>query len=427
MVALPAETGRDRSLGESVRILYLHQFFATRDSSHPTRSYEFARRMVSCGHHVTMVTGSSRLGSLHERGLVRRIEVDGIDVRSVRNDYSNHMGYARRIASFVSFALFGTAQAVSTSKPAIVFATSTPLTIGVPGWIAAKVRGVPFVFEVRDPWPEAAFQMGALSRTGVLGRSAIWLERFLYRHADAIVGLSPGMVECILDAGADPRKVHMIPNGSDLDLFHPGPKDPASAERYGVKGCFTVGYAGAIGPANAVHVIAEAASILKGRGRDDIAVLVAGDGKCLPGIREDAAARGLSNLHLVGSIAKNDMPEFLRTCDVVLAHLAKVPVLYTGSPNKLFDGLASGRPIIVNSPGWTKPLVEEGGAGLFVEPEDAVALADAIERLADDPEAVERMGRAARAVAERDFSRDEQADRLIALLQSVVASRTTAH
>ncbi len=404
-----------------MHILYLHQFFATRDSSHPTRSYEFARRMVARGHRVTMVTGSSRLGALHERGLVRHVDVDGIDVRSVRNDYSNRMGYARRIASFVSFALLGTIEAVRTPGPDIVFATSTPLTIGVPGWIAAKVHRVPFVFEVRDPWPEAAFQMGALSRTSLLGRMASWLERFLYRHADAVIGLSPGMVDWILKAGADPAKVHMIPNCSDLDLFHPGPKDPGLVALLGLDGRFVAGYTGAIGPANAVHVIVAAAELLAERGRDDIEVLVAGDGKCRPQLEADAERCGLHNIRFLGSIPKNEMPAFLRTCDVLLAHLAKVPILYTGSPNKLFDGLATGRPIIVNSPGWTKPLVENAGAGVFVEPEDAAALADAIERLADDPETVALMGAAARELAEREFSRDEQADRLITLLEQVAA------
>ncbi|MDO8914769.1 MAG: glycosyltransferase family 4 protein [Coriobacteriia bacterium] len=408
-----------------MHILYLHQFFATRDSSHPTRSYEFARRMVSAGHEVTMLTGNSRLGALHDDGLVRHFVVDGISVRSVRNRYSNAMGHARRIVSFAVFAVTSTIEAARVRRPDIVFATSTPLTIGVPGWIAAKVRRVPFVFEVRDPWPEAAFQMGALQRGSALGRLALWLERFLYREADAIVGLSPGMIECILAAGADPGKTHMIPNCSDLDLFHPGPKDPGTVERYGLRDLFVVGYTGAVGPTNAVHVIADAAAILKERGRDDIAVLVAGDGKCLAGIRTDAQARGLDNLRLIGPLPKTVMPDLLRTCDVLLGHLAKVPVLYTGSPNKLFDALASGRPVIVNSPGWTRPLVEESGAGLFVDPEDAVALVDAIIGIADDPQRADRMGKAARAVAERDFSRDEQADRLIALLQSVRDARTS--
>lgn len=405
-----------------MRILYIHQFFATRDSSHPTRSYELARRMVAAGHEVVMVTGNSRLPELHPRGLFARFDVDGIDVRSVRNEYSNHMSYARRILSFLSFVFGSTWLALRAPRPDVVFATSTPLTVAVPGLLASKLRRVPLVFEVRDPWPEAAFQMGALSRTGLVGRLASWLERTVYRASVAIVGLSPGMVDFILKVEPVPAKVHMIPNAADLDHFSPGPKDPAMAERLGVTGRFVVGYVGAMGIANAPEVIAEAARLLNERGRDDIAIVLAGDGKRLPAIRELKERDGLDNVVIAGSLPKHDVAALLRTCDVVLVHLAKVPVLYTGSPNKLFDGLASGRPIIVNSPGWTKPLVTDADAGLFVEPEDAPALADAIVALADDPATVARMGANARALAEREFARDDQADKLIAVLVSAAGT-----
>jgi glycosyltransferase involved in cell wall biosynthesis len=411
-----------------MRILYIHQFFAMRDSSHPTRSYEFARRMVSQGHEVTMVTGGSRLPSEYREKLFIRFEVDGIDVRSVRGNYSNYMSSPRRIMAFALFIFGGTWLALRAPRPDVVFATSTPLTVAIPGYIASRLRRRPYVFEVRDPWPDAAFQMGALSRTSLLGRLSKWLERFTYRKADAVVGLSPGMVDFILAEGTDPAKVFMVPNCSDLDLFHPGEKDAGIVERYALQDKFVVGYTGAVGPANAVHVIAEAAALLKSEGRDDVAILVAGDGKRAPQVRAMKEELALGNFHLLGSVPKHDVPALLRSCDVLLAHLAKVPVLYTGSPNKLFDALASGRPIIVNSPGWTKPLVVDNDAGLFVEPEDAQALADAIVTLADDPAAVERMGRNARRVAEEQFSRDEQADRLIGVLQSVVdkrASRTS--
>ncbi len=406
-----------------MRILYIHQFFAMRDSSHPTRSYEFARRMVAQGHEVVMVTGSSRLPEAYRDKLVSRFDVDGIHVLSARNTYSNYMNYASRIASFARFMVVATWLAITAPRPDVVFATSTPLTVAVPGYLASRLRRRPYVFEVRDPWPDAAFQMGALSPTSLIGRLAKWLERLTYRSADAIVALSPGMVDFVLAEGTDPAKVHMIPNCSDVDLFHPGEKDPELTSRWGLEGKTVVGYTGAIGPSNAVHVIAEAARLLQERGRDDIAILVAGDGRCRPEIEQIRDEQHLGNLVLTGSVAKHDMPALLRTCDILLAHLAKVPVLYTGSPNKLFDAMASGRPIIVNSPGWTKPLIEDHDAGVFVEPEDAVQLADAIEHLADDPDGRARMGANARRLAETDFSRDVQADRMIALLESVAAGK----
>lgn len=400
-----------------MKILYIHQFFATRESSLGLiRSYEFARRWVSEGHEVTMVTSSSRLPA--EFGGKRYVdgEIDGIRVRSVRVGYSNYMGYMRRMWSFLAFTFGATLRAVTAGEHDVVFATSTPLTVGIPGWTAAWLTRTPFVFEVRDLWPEAAIQMGALKRTGILARVAKLLERFLYRRAEHVIALSPGMAEGVLAEGIDPGRVHIVPNCSDLDLFHPGEKDLQIIERFGLDGRLVVGYTGAIGPSNGLHdQIPEAARILEERGRDDIVFLIAGDGKSLPVLRERTADRG--NVLLAGSMPKQEVPAITRTADILLTLFADVPILATNSPNKFFDALASGRPVIVNQPGWTRQLVLENEAGLAVAASDGRALAEAILSLADDPERRMRMGHNARALAERQFSRDEQADRVLGVLK----------
>lgn len=401
-----------------MRILYVHQFFATRESSLGLiRSYEFARRWVAEGHEVTIVTSSSRLPEEYDRRLFAEGNIDGIRVRTVRVRYSNRMGYGRRIWSFVLFTLGAAWLAATAGKHDVVFATSTPLTVGIPGWFAAAVRRTPFVFEVRDLWPEAAIQMGALKRTGVLARVAKQLERFLYHRSAAVIGLSPGMVTGVIAEGIDPRRVYMIPNCSDLDLFHPGEKDRAFLERHGVpEGAFVVGYAGAIGPSNAVEdQVPAAARELARRGRDDIAFVIAGDGKSLPVL--EAAVAGLSNVRLIGPLPKKDVPVLTRSADVLMTLFADVPILATNSPNKFFDGLASGRPMIVNSPGWTKDLVEECDCGVYVPAGDGVALADACMRLAADPDTLVRMGRNARQLAEERFDRGIQAQRLLEVLE----------
>jgi glycosyltransferase involved in cell wall biosynthesis len=406
-----------------VDILYIHQVFATRESTHPTRSYEFARRMVLQGHRVTMLTGGSRLGEPHERRLLSRFEADGIDVVSVRNAYSNYMSYGRRMVSFGLFTVLATLRGLTTSRPDIVFATSTPLTVGIPGWLLSRLWRRPFVFEVRDVWPEAAIQMDALPREGFLTRLAERLERFLYRKADAVVALSPGMADLIIAAGTPPAKVTVIPNCSDLDLFHPGDKDPEIVERFGLEGRFVVGYAGAIGPSNDVDVVVDAAVHLAEESRDDIVFLVVGDGKSLPAIRERVQRLGLDNVILAGSLPKRDLPGVLRTADLLMTLFAPVPVLATNSPNKFFDGLASGRPMLVNSPGWTKDIVESEACGVYVPPGDGPAIAQAAIRLADDPAARARMGASARRVAEERFGRDEMAKELIGVLRGVVEAR----
>lgn len=406
-----------------MKILYLHQFFATRESTHPTRSYEFARRMVAEGHHVTMVTGSSRLGSPYDERAVSTFEVDGIEVRAVRNRYSNYMGYARRMLSFAAFTVASVFAGLRGPRPDVVFATSTPLTIAIPGRIIASLRAVPFVFEVRDVWPEAAIQMGALPRNGLIARIARRLERSTYASARAIVALSPGMADLILQTGVAPEKVHIIPNCSDLDLFHPGPKDSALVERLDLAGRFVVGYVGAIGPSNAVEVAIEAARLLAERDRDDIAFVIAGDGKSLPAIRNSVEEAELESVHLVGSIPKDDVPPLLRTADLLMTLFADVPILATNSPNKFFDGLASGTAMLVNSPGWTREIVEEEGCGVFVPPANAAALAEAIEALADDRALVASAGREARRVAEERFDRDHLARELLEVLAEAASAR----
>ncbi len=406
-----------------MRILYVHQFFATRDSSLGLiRSYEFSRRWVEQGHEVTVITSASRLPAEFSEKLYSEGEIDGIRIRSVRVNYDNRMGTWRRIVSFATF-MFGASWLASTAgRHDVVFATSTPLTVGIPGWIAAALHNTPFVFEVRDLWPEAAIQMGAISRTGLLGRIGKMLERFLYHRARHVVALSPGMVAGVIGEGVDPDRVHMVPNSSDLDLFGPGPKDPELVERYGLHERFVVGYAGAIGPSNAVEDnVPEAARLLHERGRDDVVFLVAGDGKSVPALTE--RTEGLPNVIIAGSMPKAEVPRFTRTADALMALFADKPILATNSPNKFFDGLATGRPMIVNSDGWTRQLVEDHECGIYFPAEDGAALADAIERLADHEGERTRMGANARALAESEFARDLLAARVFDVLESAVEGR----
>ena len=399
----------------------MHQFFATRESTLGLiRSYEFARRWVEQGHHVTIVTSSSRLPEAYQRSLFATGEIDGICIRSVRVRYSNYMGYARRIWAFLLFTVGASWLALTAGKHEVVLATSTPLTVGIPGWVASRLRRVPFVFEVRDLWPEAAFQMGALQRRGVFGRGAKALERFLYRAAASIIALSPGMAEGVIAEGIDPARVHIVPNSSDTGLFSPGPKDPELVGRWRLEDTFVVGYTGAIGPSNDVeNHIPVAARTLAERGRIDIVFLVAGEGKSLPRLEE--GIRDLGNVRLVGSLPKLQIPSLLRTCDVLLVLFADKPILATNSPNKFFDALAAGRPVIVNSNGWTRELVDDLGIGAYSPVGDGVALADVIERLADDPEAVRQMGERARRVAEERFSRDLLAQQVLDVLAAATA------
>ena len=406
-----------------MRILYIHQFFATRESSLGLiRSYEFARRWVEQGHEVTIITSSSRLPEEFSAKGLYDGEIDGIRVRSVHVAYSNYMDFGRRLASFAAFMLGATWLAATAGKHDVVFATSTPLTVGVPGYVASRITGAPFVFEVRDLWPEAAIQMGAIKRHGLIGMVAKGLERFLYRHASEVVALSPGMAAGVVAEGRAPAHVHIVPNSSDLDLFAPGPRDRKFVSHYGLAHKFIVGYAGAIGPSNAVEDnVPKAARILLERGREDIVFVIAGDGKSMPVLKERTA--GLANVQLIGSLPKSEVPVLTRTADVLMVLFADKPILATNSPNKLFDGLASGRPMIVNSDGWTREIIEDNECGIYVPAENGEALASAIEKLADHKALRTCMGSNARSVAERVFARDLLAEQVLTVLRSAIDPR----
>jgi glycosyltransferase involved in cell wall biosynthesis len=401
-----------------VRILYLHQFFMTRDGSGGTRSYEFARRLVADGDAVTMVTS----GPGGER------EVDGIRVVEARGGYGDYMratkvGYGRRLLAFGRFALAATAAALRGPRPDVVFATSPPLTMALPAIVAARRWRAPLVFEVRDLWPEAPIQMGAL-RSPWMRRLARWLERAVYRSASEIVALSPGMRDGIVAAGADPARVTLIPNASDLDLFSPDLDPGDLRERLGVAGDdFLCAYFGTMGEANDLTQVVEAAALLDAPG---IVFVLQGEGKRRPELEADVRRRGLGNVVFAPAGDKLAAARLAAASDACMTIFKDVPILATNSPNKLFDTFAAGRPAIVNTDGWQRVLVEEHEAGLFARPGDAAHLAEQVRALAADPERARAYGVNARALAEREFDRDLLAARLRGVLERAVAGRTAA-
>jgi glycosyltransferase involved in cell wall biosynthesis len=389
-----------------MRILYLHQFFITREGVGGTRSYEFARRFAARGHEVRMVTagGGTRI-------------VEGIEVVGARGGYSDYVGataiaYPRRMLAFASFAVYATAQALRGPRPDVVYATSPPLTIALPGLAAALRHGVPLVFEVRDLWPEAPIQMGAL-RNPLLRRAARALERFVYRRSALVIALSPGIADGVIAAGADPAKVRLVPNASDLELFSPELDRAAERQRLGLGDGFVVSYFGTLGEANDLSQVVEAAPLVNG-----VTFVLLGDGKRRPQLEELARRRGARNV-----LFRNPRPDkasvarLAAASDACLTMFKDVPVLATASPNKLFDTFAAARAAIVNTPGWMRQLVEENEAGLFVRPGDARDLAEKVAWLRDHPEEVERYGRNARRLAEREFDREVLAARALSLLQ----------
>jgi len=428
-----------------VRVLYLHQFFMTREGSGGTRSYEFARRLVEAGHEVTMVTA----------GAGGRREIDGIRVVEARGGYGDYVratgvGYGRRLLAFAHFALSATLAAVRGPRPDVVFATSPPLTMALPAIVAARRWRSPLVFEVRDLWPEAPIQMGAL-RSPRAQRLARWLERIVYRAASEIVALSPGIRDGIVATGVDPERIALIPNASDLDLFSPelDPGDLRATLGLAADD-FVCAYFGTMGEANDLTQVVEAAALLdagasarpaapvrgaeagatkaggepaRADGERRVTFVLQGDGKRRAALEVDVRRRGLDNVVFVPAGDKRAAARLAAASDACMTIFKDVPILATNSPNKLFDTFAAGRAAIVNTDGWQRMLVEEHEAGVFARPGDARDLAEKVASLRDDPERTRRYGANARALAEREFDRDLLAERLRGVLERAAARK----
>ncbi len=401
-----------------MRIIYLHQYFNTPDMVGSTRSFEMGRRLVEGGHEVHMVTSNVRPDADTLRGWYET-EERGIRVHWLPVPYSNKAGPYSRLRAFLKFSFRAMGRATSLDGD-LVFATSTPLTIALPGLYASWRRKVPFVFEVRDLWPEAPIQVGAL-RSPFLIALARRLERLAYHRAKRIVALTPGMREGILAAGVSPDKVTVIPNSSDLEDFSPDLDGSAFRDRLGAGNRFLILYFGTIGRANGLNMVLDAARELKDGGEEDVLIALVGDGSEKVRLQGRADAESLDNVIFVEPVPKREAPSVVAAADATLVIFENLPVLHTSSPNKLFDSLAAGKPVLTNLTGWIQSLVEVHETGLCVKPDSAVDLANKILVLRDDPDRCRRFGVNARRLAEEKFSRDILADRLQAVLEAAAA------
>jgi glycosyltransferase involved in cell wall biosynthesis len=407
-----------------MRLLYFHQHFTTPRGASGTRSYEFARRLIARGHEVTMVCGSYGTGNTGLDGDFRKGRrsgvVDGIRVIELQLPYSNADSFLKRTFTFLKFAVRSVGIALS-ERYDLLFATSTPLTAAIPGIVARPIRRKPFVFEVRDLWPELPREMGVITNPIVL-LGLGFLERMAYRMADHVIGLAPGIVDGIQARSPARQATTLIPNGCDLDVFV-----PADSPRPPIAGVadddFVAIFTGAHGIANGLNAVLDAAAELRQRNAKHIKFVFVGDGMQKQELRERAAREALSNCIFLDPVPKGDLAELMQSADLGLMILANVEAFYYGtSPNKFFDYIAGGMPVLCNYPGWVSGMLVEWGAGVAVPPNDPAEFAEALMNLAEKPELLAQMGRRARALAEQEFDRAKLADQFVDVMESVVAN-----
>lgn len=394
-----------------MRILYFHQHFSTPKGATGIRSYQMARALVQQGHQVTMVCGSYGLGSTginapFKNGS-REGVVDGIRVVEYELAYSNKHGFVQRSMLFLKFALRSLKLAL-TADFDVAFATTTPLTAGIPGIAARWLRGKKFVFEVRDLWPELPKAMGAITNPAVLAAMSL-LEWMSYRSAHRCVALSPGIKDGIARLGVPPERIRMVPNGCDLEIFSGLKLEPWRPAGVSPDDLMVI-FSGTHGLANGLDAVLDAAKVLKARGRMDIKLVLVGDGKLKPTLKERVARENLTAVVFLDSIPKAKLAGLLAASDVGMQILANVPAFYYGtSPNKFFDYLAASKPVITNYPGWVADLITEADCGFAISPEDPSAFVDALETAAADRKKLRLMGEKAGKLARSHFDRNDLA------------------
>ncbi len=400
-----------------MRILVIHQYYLRPEQGGGARFNDMTRRWADAGHEVHVLAGQVHYasGARHAdyagRWLVR--ERDGaVSVWRAYTPPSFHRGFVGRAAAFIGFAVGATAALARLPRPDVIIASSPSLLTLIPGLLGARAFGAPMIFDVRDLWPESAITTGVLKPHTPLARLLYALEARGYQDAARVVAVSPGIARDILTRGLAPH-VEVIPTGAAL-LAEDGATPQAPPDWAGK---FVALYAGAHGLANGLDVLLEVAAIL--RERADILIVAAGDGPERARLMRLSEDRALENLAWMPPVDRATMRALWRAASCGLVVLRDVPTFRTVYPNKLFDAMATARPVVCAVAGEASALVERAGAGLCVPPQDAPAIASAILTLADDPERARTMGAAGHALVTLEFDRARLAARYLELITEV--------
>ena len=404
-----------------MRILFFSHYFPPEGNAPASRTYENARLWVRAGHDVTVVTCAPNVPNGvvypgYKNKLRQEERVDGIRVVRVWTYIAANEGFLRRILNYVSYMVSACFFSLFLKRPDIIIATSPQFFCGWAGVIASRLRRVPFLLEIRDIWPESIQAVGAMKKgRGV--RFLEWMELKLYAAARHIVTVGEGYRQRLMEKGVEEKKISVIMNGVNKEMFSPREPDLALKAKWGLEGKFVCSYVGTIGMACALDVTLRAGAILKERNRDNIVFLLVGDGASRKNLEEEAGRRGLGNVIFTGRQDKSMIPAFLSITDACLVHLRKTDLFTTVMPSKIFEAAGMARPILMGVGGFAADLVREAGAGICIEPENERQMVEALERMADDPALCRSMGQSGHDYIVARFDREKLAMDYIALIE----------
>ena len=410
-----------------MKILYVSQYFPPEMGAPAARAAELAHHWAEAGHDVTVLTGFPN----HPTGVVPQ----EWRARLRRLFYKENAGSAKifrtwlwplpnrkaheRMRNYVSFCISAALRGMTLARPDVIIATSPQLLVGLSGWWLAFTRQIPFVFEVRDLWPESLTAVGAGGKDSLLYHALGAVAKFLYLRADLIVVVSPAFKEHLMRHWRVPaEKIAVVENGVETDLFAPAAPltNTALRRQLDAEGKFLVCYIGTMGMAHGLETLLDAASRLQHENRDVLFLLV-GEGAEKERIKSLAQSRGLANVRFLDQQPRERIPAIISASDACLVLLKRTDVFKTVIPTKMLEFMSCARPVILGVEGQARQIVDEAGAGIVIEPENAEALVRAITQLAENPELGVELGKKGREHILLNFSRDRTAEKYIQILE----------
>ncbi|MGB6679070.1 MAG: glycosyltransferase family 4 protein [Terriglobales bacterium] len=412
-----------------MKILYLSQYFPPEMGAPAGRAAELSRLWAEDGHEVTVLTGFPN----HPTGIVppryrskfRQFVMhenhDGVNVvRTWLLPFPNRKAYERML-NYSSFCISAAATGMFLHRPELVIASSPQLLVGLSGWWLARCNGVPFVFEVRDLWPESLAAVGVSGHNSLLHRLLAKIAGFLYRSCDRLVVVTPAFKEYLVEHWRVPdEKIFVVENGVETSLFSRLTPNTALRRAIGAEEKFVVSYIGTMGNAHGLETLLDAAALLRERA-PEVLFLMVGEGAEKARIVSLAHARGLTNVRFVGQQPREKIPAYITASDVCFVLLKKAELFKTVLPTKMLEFMSCARPVILGVDGHARSVMERANAGIFVTPESSAELAEAILRLAADPALCESLGRNGRQYVLQHFSRQQTAEVYLDVLQDLLA------
>ena len=410
-----------------LNILFLTDNFPPERNVPAMRTWEHVSRWVKDGHKVTIITTAPNfpqgkpLAGYTNRWYMKE-DMGGVTVIRVKSYIAANEGFLKRILDYVSFMVTGGIVAMFQKRPDILITTSPQFFCAVAGWVVSRLRRLPWIFELRDLWPASIVAVGAM-KEGIAIKTLYWMEMSMYRAADRVIAVTKGLKQDLVDRGIPSDKIVVVRNGADTNRFTPRPKDATFVEKFGLQGKFVVGYYGTIGMGAGVQTAVDAGRVLRDRGSDDIVIMLAGAGAEYDEVEKSIQEQGLTNVKLLPPFDQADMPAVWSLLDAAIVMMKDRPLFRATISSKTFEALAMGMPVIMSLPaGEATGLVDEYGFGINVLPENPEDMANAIQKLADDPALTKALGQKA-LEASRDFSRERSAGLVMDVVQDVMAER----